>query len=99
LISLPLYLTFAISQWQWQHSLDVQNSSTSTTSHHFCNLFFTSWTGPLQCPHIMLSQGLPHFTNPTITCLSSICNFLLLSPEDFYLKSFACKCRSWNTIS
>ncbi len=77
LVSFPSYLTCGMSQWQWQHNLDVWNSSTSTTPHHFCNLFFSSLTGPLWHPHIMLSWGLPQFPKPTkLACYPSM-TFLL----------------------
>ncbi len=72
LISIPLYLTFAILQWQWHNNLDFQNLLTYNTSHHFCNLSLTPLIGPLQCPLLMLSLGLLQLPNLTITCLFSI---------------------------
>ena len=59
LISFPFYLTFPISQWQWQHNLDVKKSSKSTTSNHKLVFYFLdsspsmlsyntfSWTTPI----------------------------------------------------
>jgi len=88
LISFPLNFTFAISQWQWHHNLDVWNSSTSTNSHHFCNLFFTSCTGPLWWPCIILSLGFPQFPKPTITSFLSNSDFLVVILCRIFTKVF-----------